>query len=74
MKDEYIEILASMLGMFTIVSIVLLVADLFKDGIFVLGMIMFIIVWFPVHGVAFLIQALRTNYIISKREKQNVRF
>ena len=69
MKMEYIEILMSLLVPIVAVALSFLVIDLFIDGIFVLGMPIFLMWWIPIHIIGFIIKAIQLNYKIIKRKK-----
>lgn len=68
MRQEYGEMLIGMFVYLGLAAIIFLVLDLFKDGIFYLGMGVYSIVVFIVFGISFLIQTFTLNYKIEKRD------
>jgi len=70
MKDEYTEIFVGMGFWFFISIFIALVVDLFRDGYFVLLMVITLIPWSIIFLIAFIIQAFKTNYKIIKRSEK----
>ena len=68
MKDEYGMLLFGIICVFVVTSIAGLITDLFIDGAFVKAMFIFLILWCPTFGIAFIIQLIRTNYKIIKKD------
>lgn len=68
MKDEYGAILIGFILILCFYAIVFLVADLFVDDIFGLGMILTLIVFGIMFGIFFIVQVFKTNYQIKKRD------
>ena len=67
MKIEYVEILMSLLIMAGGIALTFLIADLFIEGIFFLGMLIFLPIWTIFHLIAFIMKAFQLNYKIVKR-------